>query len=817
MTEEEVSNKKTLRPYQLEVVEKLKQRLKNTDQPLLVNASVGSGKSLIIAEILLWIEKNNYKALCLTMNSTLIEQNANTYRLQGGNPGIYCAALDRRDARHPIIFGSPHSISRDIKWKLQISLTKFNLIIIDECHNVDNNNYSTMYMRIINHFSLLAQSKGCSFRIIGLTGTPYRGKNTSILGKNQLFQEEVCSINTSWLINQSFLVRPKFGLTKSEVYDFSHLRVTSLGKFKESELQKVIDHDERLTGKIMRNLSDLMKNRKGCFIFAATRKHCVECSKSLPNGEWAIITGETPHEERKTILNKAREGSIRYLISVNCLNVGVDVPSYDVCAWLRPTESLVLYTQGIGRILRLFPGKNQALVMDYAGNLQRHGDVDNPIINEALQPTSETEKDYVIPCLTCGMYNTVHARRCIGVHEDKRCDHYFQWKNCHVCDARNDLVCRHCHACQAELIDPNTRLDASSTTLEKFNYDVLKATYTLMKTAHGKPLFRVFYTTAEENEPVNKFQTTKIFESYVLASKKGCDIFYHKFIKIHHPKPSETYRFLGSEKYIENMILGKILKTPNRIECVVIDGSYKITDKFFLGEFKESIQRELLVLSFDIDVQSKSQFTIRYLCEDEDKNHFWVNDSYSIRSKHSRDRLSRDFPECEAKVISGEKDVNNMITGYIWWNHPVKIIVDKHLNILERSANKNRPLSRHIVQYDLKNSVWELVDFKLEDFGNRKIYKVSGIKRTPNEWLMVQPRLYKDKKAIAFFENGIVKEFECWSHAREQYITKLYLKNNETYVPKEGYFNEEEAIGIDPNDFERLRVPSIATSNNART
>lgn len=88
---------KILRPYQQEVVDKLRVRLRETEHPLLVNASVGSGKSLIISSLLQIIERAGWRALCLTMNSTLIRQNAETYIEQGGHAGIYCAALGKRN------------------------------------------------------------------------------------------------------------------------------------------------------------------------------------------------------------------------------------------------------------------------------------------------------------------------------------------------------------------------------------------------------------------------------------------------------------------------------------------------------------------------------------------------------------------------------------------------------------------------------------------------------------------------------------------------------------------------------------------------
>ena len=84
--------KKQLRQYQKDCLTDLRTRLKDTDSPILVNASVGAGKSLIIAELLLTIEKAGWRALCLTLNSELIRQNVSTYQLQGGHASIYCSA-----------------------------------------------------------------------------------------------------------------------------------------------------------------------------------------------------------------------------------------------------------------------------------------------------------------------------------------------------------------------------------------------------------------------------------------------------------------------------------------------------------------------------------------------------------------------------------------------------------------------------------------------------------------------------------------------------------------------------------------------------
>jgi DNA repair protein RadD len=550
---------KTLRPYQQEALNTLRIKLKEKTHPLLVTASVGAGKSVIIADLLRLIEKCNWRALCITMNSTLIEQNAYTYKLQGGNCGIYCAGLNAKDTHQPIIFGSPHSIAKSLP------NVNFNLIVVDECHNIDGNDSKTMYMRILNHYGHKAQEGNYSFRVVGLTGTPYRGKSVSIVGENQFFKEEVCNISTSWLIKNKYLTPIQFGLCK-EKYDFKHLRINQLGKFEHKELQSVIDKSERLTGKLMRELVIFMQNHTGAFIFAATRKHCEECAKSLPEGKLAIVTSETSHQERKLIMKKARAGIIKYLINVNCLTTGIDLPSFDVCVWLRPTESLGLYTQGIGRVLRLHEGKTHAIVLDYAGNLERHGDIDDPIINEALQPTEATRSDYCIPCYCCGCLNTIDARRCIGVVDNKRCDFYFQFKACPKCEADNDITARICRGCDCELIDPNAKLKAENIT---YTVDIKGAKYWVNTLG---PSINAIYITNEAKE---------ISESFFLNSEKARNLAYAKFVRNHIPKPSHYYLSLHDANKMHTMLHTEEIKTPHQLLIKIENNNPVILKKYF--------------------------------------------------------------------------------------------------------------------------------------------------------------------------------------------------------------------------------------------
>ncbi len=565
---------KTLRPYQQDCLDTLRDHLRNTTNPLLVNASVGSGKSLLLSELLLTIERAGWRALCLTMNSTLIGQNAETYRIQSGNPGIYCAGLEEKNTTANVIFGSPHSVAQAIRNQDAIMNVPFNLIIVDECHNIDHNAPESMYMRILNWYGFKAQENGHKYRIVGLTGTPFRGKGISIVGPNEYFKEEVCSISTSWLIDNGYLTKPYFGRTHVDSIDFSNCHVDSFGKFRHKDIEKALHKNERLTADIMREVTAVVENgRIGAFIFASTKRHCEECLAALPEGQAAIITGDTSHEVRKRILQYARNGDIKYLINVSCLVVGVDVPSFDVCAWLRPTESLVLYTQGIGRVLRLHEGKDSALILDYAGNLARHGDIDDPIINEALQPGDDNEEERPFLCYTCQTYNSLYARRCCGMVGGKRCDHFFEFKSCLECDLQCDITARACRGCNAELIDPNAKLTRHKP--ETYSLDVIKAEYKIAPQGSTSfPIINAKYYCVG----------AMVYESHFTSSKKSQNIFYAKFLRNHLDNASDYYMHISNIHRMKKMLEEPTLKTPSELVCTKNEhGFYNIIKKVFNG------------------------------------------------------------------------------------------------------------------------------------------------------------------------------------------------------------------------------------------
>lgn len=161
-------------------------------------------------------------------------------------------------------------------------------------------------------------------------------------------------------------------------------------------------------------------------------------------------------------------------MNVSVLTTGFDAPHVDLIAILRPTESVSLYQQIVGRGLRLAPGKTDCLILDYAGNPH---DLYSP---EVGTPKGKSDNVPVqVFCPACGFANTFwgkttadgtliehFGRRCQGWFEDdeghrEQCDFRFRFKNCPQCNAENDIAARRCRECDTVLVDPDDMLKAA--------------------------------------------------------------------------------------------------------------------------------------------------------------------------------------------------------------------------------------------------------------------------------------------------------------------------------------------------------------------
>jgi DNA repair protein RadD len=527
------------RPYQTAAFQAAINWMKACIEPAVIEAATGAGKSLIVAMIAEWITRQSgKKVLCLAPSKELTEQNYERY-LSYGNPASFYSSSLGKSMAHDVVFGTPLTV----KNALDKFGDQFACIIIDECHGITST---------VKNIVETIKGKNKNVRVIGLSATPYRLGSGYIYQydesgdpvpesetHNPYFNRLLCRITAQELIALGYLTKPVACEHEAQSYDTSGLTVNSMGKFE--GVDEAFEGMGRKTSAIVSEIVELSKNRQGVVIFAATLRHAKEVFDSLPPAISALVDGKTGKKEREQIVKRFKQRQIKYLVNVGVFTTGFDAPHVDVVALLRATESVGLMQQMIGRGLRLFDGKDNCLVLDYAENIERHcpnGDLFDPTI-KAIKP-SDGEIVVEAKCPMCATTNQFagrpnpddfavddygyfvdlmgsqiknddekpipahFGRRCFGQQiingESERCEYRWSSKDCPDCEHPNDIAARFCELCDCELVDPNEKLRLDFQRIKADPYSlstdrVLSWQCRKHVSAAGNDTLRVTYTT----------------------------------------------------------------------------------------------------------------------------------------------------------------------------------------------------------------------------------------------------------------------------------------------------------------------------------
>lgn len=356
----------TLRPYQQEAVDATLAWFRKHREPAAIVLPTGAGKSLVIAEL---ARLARGRVLVLAHVKELVAQNHAKYCALGLEADIFAAGLKRKESHGKVVFGSVQSVARN----LELFRSEFSLLIVDECHRISDDDDS-QYQQILTHLKKVNPH----LRLLGLTATPFRlGKgwiyqfhyHGMVRGDEKaLFRDCIYELPLRYMIKHGYLTPPERLDMPVVQYDFSRLQAQSNGLFSEADLNHELKKQKRITPHIISQIEEFAQTRKGVMIFAATVEHAREITGLLPADDAALITGETPGPERDSLIEDFKAQRFRYLVNVSVLTTGFDAPHVDLIAILRPTESVSLYQQIVGRGLRLAPGKTDCLILDYAGN-----------------------------------------------------------------------------------------------------------------------------------------------------------------------------------------------------------------------------------------------------------------------------------------------------------------------------------------------------------------------------------------------------------------------------------------------------------------
>ena len=406
-----------LRPYQRESINAVYEFWGDGGGNPLVVIPTGGGKSLILSTVCRELLED-YKEMrigIVTHVKELVQQNAEEiFRIWPGAPiGIYSAGMGRRDVRSQVLFMGIQSVHS----KAHI-LGNFDLLIVDEAHLIPRNS-DTMYGRFIAD----CRERTPDMRLLGLTATPYRLDSGRLEdGDGAMFDSIAYEANVRDLIEQGYLSSLISKATLAQI-DMTGVHRRA-GEFVQAEM------DERariptVVEAAVREIVEAGQDRAGWLIFCTSVEHAAQVRDEIRrhNISCESVTGSTPAGERDRIIRSYKARHIRCLTSVGVLTTGFNAPHVDLIAMLRPTLSTGLYVQMVGRAFRLAPGKENALILDFAGNVSRHGPID------AVRPREQ---------------GAARKKREEGGEPE---DETAKVKVCPQCRAHNDpgaLICYHC-------------------------------------------------------------------------------------------------------------------------------------------------------------------------------------------------------------------------------------------------------------------------------------------------------------------------------------------------------------------------------------
>ncbi len=352
----------TLRPYQEEAVEAV---LRFYKSPVSYNGievlSTGSGKSLVIA-----FAAKELRGPCLVFQPTkeILDQNYSKLLSYGAEPTIWSASMNRKELSD-LTLATIGSVTR----KADL-FSHFKYILVDECHVISAQ--GGMYHDFIKTVA--------GARVCGFTATPYRlhtnsfGSELRFLTRTRprIFREVIYYVQTGTLFEAGYLCPIRY----VPVGGFSreYLQANSTGAEYSDESVKRYFKQIAFPDRLVHAVRQLAQIRRNVLVFTRFIEESEYLVKHVPGS--AIVTGETPKREREEILRAFKAGELKVVSNVGVLTHGFDFPALETVVLARPTMSLALYYQMIGRAIRPHRDKRAALVVDLADNLSLFGPVE---------------------------------------------------------------------------------------------------------------------------------------------------------------------------------------------------------------------------------------------------------------------------------------------------------------------------------------------------------------------------------------------------------------------------------------------------------
>ena len=404
------------RDYQRRAIDSLYAYFEHrTGNPLLIMPT-GAGKSLVPAifcqEVLArWPDQ---RFMVLAHVKELLQQNyEKIVTVWPEAPvGLYSAGLGKRQPNRSIVVAGIQSVYRKphvFGWR--------DIVFIDECHLLSPDSES-MYQQLLTGL----RATNPALKVIGLTATAYRLKTGALhQAEGSLFTDVACEITIQELLDAGHIC-PLVSRPPEVQADLSAVGLVG-GEFNNQQAEAAVDREE-LTERMLDEVYRLGSSRNTWLFFCQGVKHAHHVCEALRSRgeECEVITGDTPPAERDEIIRRYKSGHLRRLCNAKVLTTGFDAPHIDLIAMVAPTMSPGLYVQICGRGMRTHPSKKDCLVLDFVGNIERHGPITcvRPPRAAGSRGAGEQHERTCIICPVCRMASE------LGTAECGDCGHLFR-------------------------------------------------------------------------------------------------------------------------------------------------------------------------------------------------------------------------------------------------------------------------------------------------------------------------------------------------------------------------------------------------------
>jgi superfamily II DNA or RNA helicase len=349
-----------LRPYQVDVIQRIDAEIEAGGRRVLLVAPTGAGKTVIAADIIDKTVQAGGRVIFVAHRRELIVQASTKLHAVGIDHGIVQAGFPTRPAARVQVASIQTLHARAVR-STRLELPQADLVVLDEAHHAR----ARTYREIVQAYPDAV--------LLGMTATPCRSDGR---GLGNVFDVIVECPPVAELIAGGWLVPTKvYAPTRPDLKGVKVAR----GDYVESELAARMDQHQFVGDVVAHWLS--LAGRRRTVVFATGVAHSVHIRDQFrAAGVWAEhVDGSTPIAERDVVLAKLASGPVELVCNAMVLTEGWDSPEVACLVLARPTKSVALYRQMVGRVLRPAPGKDHALILDHAGAVFQHGFVDEPI------------------------------------------------------------------------------------------------------------------------------------------------------------------------------------------------------------------------------------------------------------------------------------------------------------------------------------------------------------------------------------------------------------------------------------------------------